>query len=163
MDLATDSPQNNSTQPPEATSKTLRLVPDTSLAPLYRIWLLRFLVPLKGCRWMTGLRGFKCPALAAAVGLGSNPRVLHSREAKVSIRNGFADQLRQLEERPDCDELPQPLSDNLHNLSRVLKLDVVEQRLLALAVLLHGDERMEAASEHLGHLSRSGTVHLPWC
>ena len=134
---------------------SLPLNPDTSLAPLYRIWLLRFLVTLKGYRSMTGPRGFTCPALAVAVGLGMNTQRFRSRDGRLSVRDGLTAQLAELEGREGSDELPQPLADNLHSLSQVLKLGVLEQRFLALAVLLHGDERVEAASETVGRLSRT--------
>ena len=125
------------------------------LAPQLRIWILRFLVAMRGYAAMTkGMSSsYSFPALAEALALPSDLKGKKPRERRVELRATLTQQLEAAERVADPTRLPHPLGENIRRIAGVVSLNEVEQHLLAFAMLLHADDSLlHIASETLGRI-----------
>lgn len=118
-----------------------------------RRWLLRLLVPLGGHKQWIGSFSFSDDDLARAIGLGhwvddDNYDFDPSRIIK-QLRRAHA----QAEAKSCKAALPNVLTGNCARLASLVGLNEIEQKILAFAVLLHGDPLLDEASGLLGNIS----------
>lgn len=150
---------------------------------IFRLWLLRLLVPLGAHREFIKPHGFNSDDLAEVLGLGrwidgDHDSVMDSWDEAVAHKSTDGDapsepqgyqpgrvrtELRRLhriaERQSITGKLPSPLRNNLDRLAALVGLSTVDVRILEFAVMIHSDGLLVEAAEWLGQLSTVKLIH----
>jgi transitional endoplasmic reticulum ATPase len=159
-------------------------VASNSDAPeLFRLWLLRLLVPLGAHREFIKPHGFNSEELAEVLGLGrwidgdneagldpwdeaevcdphdrGAPAQLESYQPK-RVRTELRRLHRNAERKTSASQLPPSLRSNLDRLATLVGLSAVDVRILEFAVMIHSDGLLVETAEWLGQLSTVKLIH----
>lgn len=150
---------------------------------VFRLWLLRLLVPLGGQREFIQPHGFNSDAIAIVIGLGhwidteidlwpDTP----DQQDRIGVRDEDGERLpgsydpkrvraelrrlhRDAEGAKQGLRLPRALRTNLDRLAALVGLSPLDVRVLEFTVMIHSDGLLLEASEWIGHLSTGKLVH----
>ena len=130
-----------------------------NVEPIIRLWLLRILVPLRGCREFLHQHGFHNDALAEVLGLGHwiDPS---SREFDFKA---VQSELRQLHQKAEDQWFGAPqsalLGHNVGQLSKLVGLSTNDCKVLEFTVSIHNERLLNDAADWLGPLSSVKVFH----
>jgi transitional endoplasmic reticulum ATPase len=126
-------------------------------SPLFRLWILRLLVPLSGHRRLVQSDDFSDERVARAAGLHAWLPVEAETFRPSAIRAELRDALRRVEAetapRPLLQQLSTTLAGNVQRLSRLLTLSDCETAVLVFVTAVHQDRVLDDACDLLGDLS----------
>lgn len=130
------------------------------LSPIYRLWILRMMIPLNGYIEFLLEHGYRDDDLAIALGLSSfqddDDRIFNRQAVLRSLRSMH----RQAERTLGKVSLPSVLKNNIDQLSQLLGLNEAEQQLLAFLICLHADARLDTSANLLGELNQLQLIHV---
>lgn len=147
---------------------------------IFRLWLLRLLVPLGAHREFIKPHGFNNDALADVLGLGqwiegetdgwpNEPDDCDTAKDQIQAHaesyepRRVRTELRRLhriaERKSSAGKLPPSLRTNLDRLAALVGLSAVDVRILEFAVMIHSDGLLVETAEWLGQLSTVKLIH----
>jgi len=129
-------------------------------ADLFRLWLLRLLVPLGVYRVFITQFGYNDSRVAAFLHLKEWTNLV----AKRFVPGKLPDDLRRLHREAELNlkhaQAPGGLRTNIDRLAALLGLTVTDCRLLEFAVLIHSDGMLDDMADLLGKLSHVKLMHV---
>ena len=133
---------------------------EIDIAPIFRLWLLRMLVPLGGHRGFVQTHGFRDDSVAEVIGLGHwidpSPKEFAPKAVMSELR-----QLHQKAEKQWAKEsLPASLRHNIRQLSDLVGFSETDCRVLEFAVSIHIERLLDETADCLGSLSSAKVFHV---
>jgi transitional endoplasmic reticulum ATPase len=135
-------------------------ITDNDLSDIGRLWILRMLEPLGGHAKFIERGGYENVKLAQALNLayaedvcainfGDEEQEFSDKVARIALRKAYM----AAEKKYMRADLPPLLRKNLSDLAQLLHFSAVECKILAFAVMLHGEALLDATSDMLGKLT----------
>lgn len=161
--------------PPQYFRRSQTYKSSSETPDIFRLWLLRMLVPLGAHREFITQYGFKSDALAELLGLGrwvegsddtdvasdtwseDSSTTSEKTTSQIFEPKRVRSELRRLhraaERKASARQLPQALRSNLERLASLVGLSAVDVSILEFAVMINSDGLLVETSEWLGNLS----------
>jgi transitional endoplasmic reticulum ATPase len=142
-------------------------ITDNDLSDIGRLWILRMLEPLGGHAKFIGRRGYENMKLAQALNLGyavEDSEYEFDEEvpefSESAARRALRKSYLAAEKKFARADLPSLLKKNLNKLAQLLHLNAVECQILAFAVMLRTEFRLNESSEMLGKMTSIKVIHF---
>lgn len=142
-----------------------RFSPIGSTHPLVKLWVLRMLVPLNGCKKLSMNPRFMSEGMEQLLKL-SNDR---ERDILTSgfepddgsyILNTVKSEHEKAEKQAASLSLPVEIQANIKQLAQLIELSPVDCNILGFVISLHNEQVLEDAADYLGELSWSKVLHV---
>ena len=129
---------------------------DKSYEALIRLWVLRLLVPLGGSRELIISYGYQHDHLANYLGLPSVEGNFDMKPAMAELRKKHD----QAERRRSVNAIPEVLAKNIERYSELLGWNDVDKAVIAFAVLMETDPRLEVACSTIGSVPTARLIDV---
>ena len=115
--------------------------------PLVRLWILRILVPLGGMKYFVERFGYADEALASSLGFDTHADIENMADHQRTVAKVLQRQYHEAEQHAEDYGLPAMLESNIAQVQGLLGLSREETLLLAFAVMLKLDDRLDSATD----------------
>lgn len=129
---------------------------DKSYEALIRLWVLRLLVPLGGSRELIVSYGYQHDHLADYLGLPSVDGNFDMKPAMAELRKKHD----QAERRRGVNAIPEVLAKNIERYSELLGWNDVDKAVIAFAVLMETDPRLEVACSTMENIATARLIDV---
>lgn len=131
-------------------------ISDKSYEALIRLWILRLLVPLGGSRELIVSYGYQHDHLANYLGLSAFDGDFDMKPAMAELRKKHD----QAERRCGVNAIPEVLAKNIERYSELLGWNDVDKAVIAFAVLMETDPRLEVACGTIENVSTARLIDV---
>jgi len=132
------------------------------LAPVIRLWLLRVLVPLGGCREWLSPSSYQTPsdAIVQVLRLSKSCFNEYDEVDKPAVRRGLRQLHVKAEQQASRVRLPRWLEVNCARIAVLIGIGDVEKWILAFAILLHQEPLLQEISDLLGEVDHPRMIRI---